>query len=48
MAVIVARHPYHASPVPAARFSFIETLDFLMVKGDHTPVTINGCNPPQL
>jgi hypothetical protein len=28
--------------------SFIATLVFLMVNGDHTPVTINGCNLPQL
>jgi hypothetical protein len=27
---------------------FIEALVFLMVNGDHTPVTINGCVPPQL
>ena len=27
---------------------FIATLIFLMVNGDHTPVTIIGCNLPQL
>jgi hypothetical protein len=27
---------------------FIEALVFLMVNGDHTPVTINGCALPQL
>jgi hypothetical protein len=30
------------------RCCFIEALLFLMVNGDHTPVTINGCTLPQL